>query len=138
MKYLSILLLFISMHVYSQKLILKGDTMFKVIYDEDLLLSEAINNNVCETLYFTSKSDKIVVDLKSNKVKFGSKRFEIVEVLEPRIGIFYLYELERRDVIYELLIGDNCRGGITVILRHAEDGSLIARYFPSVMLQKLK
>ena len=138
MKFLTILLLFISMNVYSQKLILRGDTMFKVIYDEDLLLSEAINNNVCETLYFTSKADKIVVDLKSNKVKFGSKRFEIVEVLEPRVGIFYLYELERKDVIYELLIGDNCRGGITVILRYADDGSLIARYFPSVMLKEIK
>ena len=138
MKFLTILLILISMNTYSQKLILRGDTMFKLIYDEDLLLSEAINNNVCETLYFTSKADKIVVDLKSNKVKFGSKRFEIVEVLEPRVGIFYLYELERKDVIYELLIGDNCRGGITVILRHAEDGSLIARYFPSVMLKEIK
>ena len=138
MKYLSILLIFISMNVYSQKLVLSGDTMFKVIYDEDMLFSEAINNDAYETLYFTAKSDKIVVDLKSNTVKFGLKRFKIVEVFEPKVGIFYLYELERRDVTYQLLIGDNCRGGITVILRYMDDGSLIARYFPSVMLKKIK
>ena len=138
MKYLSMLLIFISMNVYSQKLVLSGDTMFKVIYDEDMLFSEAINNDAYETLYFTTKGDKIVVDLKSNKVKFGLKRFKIVEVLEPRVGIFYLYELERKDVIYELLIGDNCRGGITVILRYMDDGSLIARYFPSVILKEIK
>ena len=138
MKYLSILLIFISMNVYSQKLVLSGDTMFKVIYDEDMLFSEAINNDAYETLYFTTKGDKIVVDLKSNKVKFGLKRFKIVETFEPKVGIFYLYELERRDVIYQLLIGDNCQGGITVILRYMQDGSLIARYFPSVMLKKIK
>ena len=84
MKYLSILLLFISMNVYSQKLVLSGDTMFKVIYDEDMLFSEAINNDAYETLYFTSKSDKIVVDLKSNKVKYGLKRFKIVEVFDRK------------------------------------------------------
>ena len=83
MKFLTILLLFISMNVYSQKLVLSGDTMFKVIYDEDMLFSEAINNDAYETLYFTAKSDKIVVDLKSNTVKYGLKRFKIVEVFEP-------------------------------------------------------
>ena len=138
MKFLTILLLFISMNVYSQKLVLRGDTMFKLLYEEGMFLSEAINNEAYETLYFTSKSDKVVVDLKSNIVKYGLKRFKIVETFEPEVGIFYLYELERRDVIYELLIGDNCRGGITVILRYMQDGSLIARYFPSVMLKKIK
>ena len=126
------------MNVYSQKLVLSGDTMFKLIYEEGMFLSEAINNEAYETLYFTSNSDKVVVDLKSNIVKYGLKRFKIVETFEPEVGIFYLYELERRDVIYELLIGDNCRGGITVILRYMQDGSLIARYFPSVMLKKIK
>ena len=138
MKYLSILLIFISMNVYSQKLVLSGDTMFKLLYEEGMFLSEAINNEAYETLYFTDKSDKIVVDLKSNIVKYGLKRFKIVETFEPEVGIFYLYELERRDVIYELLIGDNCRGGITVILRYMDDGSLIARYFPSVILKEIK
>ena len=138
MKFLTILLIFISMNVYSQKLVLSGDTMFKLLYEEGMFLSEAINNEAYETLYFTSKSDKVVVDLKSNIVKYGLKRFKIVETFEPEVGIFYLYELERRDVIYELLIGDNCRGGITVILRYMQDGSLIARYFPSVMLKKIK
>ena len=126
------------MNVYSQKLVLSGDTMFKLLYEEGMFLSEAINNEAYETLYFTAKSDKVVVDLKSNIVKYGLKRFKIVETFEPEVGIFYLYELERRDVIYELLIGDNCRGGITVILRYMQDGSLIARYFPSVMLKKIK
>ena len=126
------------MNVYSQKLVLSGDTMFKLIYEEGMFLSEAINNEAYETLYFTSNSDKVVVDLKSNIVKYGLKRFKIIETFEPEVGIFYLYELERRDVIYELLIGDNCRGGITVILRYMQDGSLIARYFPSVMLKKIK
>ena len=138
MKFLTILLIFISMNVYSQKLVLSGDTMFKLLYEEGMFLSEAINNEAYETLYFTSNSDKVVVDLKSNIVKYGLKRFKIVETFEPEVGIFYLYELERRDVIYELLIGDNCRGGITVILRYMQDGSLIARYFPSVMLKKIK
>ena len=138
MKFLTILLLFISMNVYSQKLVLRGDTMFKLLYEEGMFLSEAINNEAYETLYFTAKSDKVVVDLKSNTVRYGLKRFKIVEVLEPRVGIFYLYELERKDVIYELLIGDNCRGGITVILRYMDDGSLIARYFPSVILKEIK
>ena len=64
MKFITILLIFISMNVYSQKLVLSGDTMFKVIYDEDMLFSEAINNDAYETLYFTTKGDKIVVDLK--------------------------------------------------------------------------
>lgn len=138
MKFLTIFLIFISMNVYSQKLVLSGDTMFKLIYEEGMFLSEAINNEAYETLYFTSNSDKVVVDLKSNIVKYGLKRFKIIETFEPEVGIFYLYELERRDVIYELLIGDNCRGGITVILRYMQDGSLIARYFPSVMLKKIK
>ena len=138
MKFITILLIFISMNVYSQKLVLSGDTMFKLLYEEGMFLSEAINNDAYETLYFTAKSDKVVVDLKSNIVKYGLKRFKIVETFEPEVGIFYLYELERRDVIYELLIGDNCRGGITVILRYMQDGSLIARYFPSVMLKKIK
>ena len=126
------------MNVYSQKLVLSGDTMFKLLYEEGMFLSEAINNEAYETLYFTDKSDKIVVDLKSNIVKYGLKRFKIVETFEPEVGIFYLYELERRDVIYQLLIGDNCQGGITVILRYMQDGSLIARYFPSVILKKIK
>ena len=126
------------MNVYSQKLVLSGDTMFKLLYEEGMFLSEAINNEAYETLYFTAKSDKVVVDLKSNIVKYGLKRFKIVETFEPEVGIFYLYELERRDVIYELLIGDNCRGGITVILRYMQDGLIIARYFPSVMLKKIK
>ena len=138
MKFLTILLIFISMNVYSQKLVLSGDTMFKLLYEEGMFLSEAINNDAYETLYFTAKSDKVVVDLKSNIVKYGLKRFKIVETFEPEVGIFYLYELERRDVIYELLIGDNCRGGITVILRYMQDGLIIARYFPSVMLKKIK
>ena len=125
------------MNVYSQKLVLSGDTMFKLSYEEGIFLSEAINNDMYEVLGFTTKSNKVVVDLKSNTVKYGLKRFKIVEVLEPEVGIFYLYELERRGFIYELLIGDNCRGGITVILRYMDDGLLIARYFPSVMLKKM-
>ena len=138
MKYLSILLIFISMNVYSQKLVLSGDTMFKLLYEDGMLLSEAINNEAYDVLGFTTKSNKVVVDLKSNTVRYGLKRFKIVETFEPEVGIFYLYELERRDFVYELLIGDNCRGGITVILKYMQDGLIIARYFPSVMLKKIK
>jgi len=137
MKYLLILLLFISMNVYSQKLVLSGDTMFKLLYEDGMLLSEAINNEAYDVLGFTTKSNKVVVNLKSNTVRYGLKRFKIVETFDPEVGIFYLYELERRGFIYELLIGDNCRGGITVILRYMDDGLLIARYFPSVMLKKM-
>ena len=138
MKFLTILLLFISMNVYSQKLVLSGDTMFKLLYEDGMLLSEAINNEAYDVLGFTTKSNKVVVDLKSNTVRYGLKRFKIVETFEPEVGIFYLYELERRDFVYELLIGDNCRGGITVILKYMQDGLIIARYFPSVMLKKIK
>ena len=138
MKFLTILLIFISMNVYSQKLVLSGDTMFKLLYEDGMLLSEAINNEAYDVLGFTTKSNKVVVNLKSNTVRYGLKRFKIVETFDPEVGIFYLYELERRDFVYELLVGDNCRGGITVILRYMQDGSLIARYFPSVMLKKIK
>lgn len=138
MKYLSILLIFISMNVYSQKLVLSGDTMFKLLYEDGMLLSEAINNEAYDVLGFTTKSNKVVVNLKSNTVRYGLKRFKIVETFDPEVGIFYLYELERRDFVYELLVGDNCRGGITVILRYMQDGLIIARYFPSVMLKKIK
>ena len=138
MKFLTILLIFISMNVYSQKLVLSGDTMFKLLYEDGMLLSEAINNEAYDVLGFTTKSNKVVVDLKSNTVRYGLKRFKIVETFEPEVGIFYLYELERRDFVYELLIGDNCRGGITVILKYMQDGLIIARYFPSVMLKKIK
>ena len=126
------------MNVYSQKLVLSGDTMFKLLYEDGMLLSEAINNEAYDVLGFTTKSNKVVVDLKSNTVRYGLKRFKIVETFEPEVGIFYLYELERRDFVYELLIGDNCRGGITVILKYMQDGLIIARYFPSVMLKKIK
>ena len=125
------------MNVYSQKLVLSGDTMFKLLYEDGMLLSEAINNEAYDVLGFTTKSNKVVVNLKSNTVRYGLKRFKIVETFDPEVGIFYLYELERRGFIYELLIGDNCRGGITVILRYMDDGLLIARYFPSVMLKKM-
>ena len=138
MKYLSILLIFISMNVYSQKLVLSGDTMFKLLYEDGMLLSEAINNEAYDVLGFTTKSNKVVVNLKSNTVRYGLKRFKIVETFDPEVGIFYLYELERRDFVYELLVGDNCRGGITVILRYMQDGLIIARYFPSVMLKEIK
>ena len=125
------------MNVYSQKLVLSGDTMFKLLYEDGMLLSEAINNEAYDVLGFTTKSNKVVVNLKSNTVRYGLKRFKIVETFDPEVGIFYLYELERRDFVYELLVGDNCRGGITVILRYMQDGLIIARYFPSVMLKKM-
>lgn len=135
MKYL-IFLLLISTNVFSQKLVCEGDTMYKLLYEDSISLSEAINNESYHVLGFTTKSNKVVVNLKSNTVRYGLKRFKIVEVFEPEVGIFHRYELERRNTIYELLIGDNCRGGITLIFRYMEDGLIIARYFPSVMLKR--
>ena len=138
MKLLLILLTFLSLKLPAQKLILKCDTMYKIIYSDDMIFADAVQSDSYETLKFNTKPKKIIVNFKSKYVQFGGKRFKIEEVLEPEVGIFHILELKRRKTIYDLFIADNCKGGLTLILRYFDNGDVICRYFPTIQLTEVK
>ena len=65
MKLLLILLTFLSLKLPAQKLILKCDTMYKIIYPDDMIFADAVQSDSYETLKFNTKTKTIIVNFKS-------------------------------------------------------------------------
>lgn len=138
MKFLLTLLSFLTINLTGQKLIVKCDTMYKISYSQMTTFGDAIESRNYEVLKYSEFEKEIIINFKTKKVKYGYKTFKIVEVLEPEVGIFHILKLKRRGTEYDLFIGDNCLGGLLLILRYFEEGDIICRYFPSVQLSEIK
>ena len=136
MKFLTILLLLLSLNSKSQKLIISCDTMFKVRYSSDLYFHEAVKSEKYEVVKFNTRPKKIVLDFKKEQVKIRGKKYKIEIALEENYPFYYI-DVKRKKQYYELFIFDDCLGGIGVFLKDNNDFDIVALYFPNVQVSKI-
>jgi len=136
MKFLTILLLLLSLNLKSQKLTISCDTMFKVRYPSDLYFHEAVKTDKYEVVKFNTRPKKIVLDFKKEQVKIRGKKYKIDTVLEQNYPLYYI-DVKRKKNYYELFIYDDCLGGISVFLKYYDDYEIVGFYFPNVQVSKI-
>lgn len=136
MKFLTILLLLLSLNLKSQKLIISCDTMFKVRYSPQLYFHEAVKTDKYEVVKFNTRPKKIVLDFKKEQVKIRGKKYKIDSVLEENYP-FYFIDVKRKKNYYELFIYDDCLGSIGVFLKDSNDYDIVGFYFPNVQVSKI-